>query len=141
MLLQALTPAQVEELISLLDSLAEARREKMSEYTVLSREDVLAPQRKQLTDYAYSLTNEQRSELIVLMLVGCEDLKVSHDVASQVRSKYNDDDAQVSYLMSKTFRLAEYLRAGLERVLEEPSMEANDVSSVTSANLDPERDE
>jgi hypothetical protein len=52
------------------------------------------------------------------MLIGRGDVKQSYEAAVETRSKYTTADDQVSYLMSKTFRLAEYLRIGLAVVLE-----------------------
>jgi hypothetical protein len=68
-----------------------------------------------LTDYLYALSDEARGELIVLMLVGRGDVDHSYERALKTRSKYTTADDQVTYLVS-TFRLAEYLRIGLDAV-------------------------
>jgi hypothetical protein len=47
------------------------------------------------------------------MLVGRGDVDHSYERALDTRSKYTSADDQVTYLISKAFRLAEYLRSGL----------------------------
>jgi hypothetical protein len=51
------------------------------------------------------------------MLAGRGDVEHSFERAMETRSRYTNADDQVSYLMGKTFRLAEYLRIGLNAVL------------------------
>ena len=75
-MLDALAPSQVDEVISLLDRLAEATKRTAAEKIALSPDEVIAdPRRWQLTDYLYALNDEQRGELIALMLVGRGDVQ------------------------------------------------------------------
>ena len=118
-MLDALAPSQVDEVISLLDRLAEATKRTAAEKIALSPDEVIAdPRRWQLTDYLYALNDEQRGELIALMLVGRGDVQDSYEGAVETRYKHTSADDQVSYLMGRTFRLAEYLKIGLETALQ-----------------------
>jgi len=113
-MLKAITPAQVEEVISLLERLSEARKARAAESQMQSYDEIVHdPNRRELTDYLYALSDEARGELIVLMLVGRGDVDHSYERALDTRSKYTSADDQVAYLISKAFRLAEYLRIGL----------------------------
>ena len=114
-----LTQAQLEEVMSLLERVSQARKARAADGTSRSVDEIVDdPQRRQLLDYLYSLSSEERGELITLMLIGRGDVKQSYEAAVETRSKYTTADDQVSYLMSKTFRLAEYLRIGLAVVLD-----------------------
>jgi hypothetical protein len=113
---KAITPAQVEELVSLLERLSEARKTRAVSGQTQSPDEIIHdPQRRELTDYLYALSDEARRELIVLMLVGRGDVDHSYERALETRSKYTTADDQVTYLIS-TFRLAEHLRMGLDAV-------------------------
>ena len=114
-MLRAITPAQVEEVVSLLERLSEARKARAAEGQTQSFDDIVNdPKRWELTDYLYALSDEARGELIVLMLVGRGDVDHSYERALETRSKYTSPDDQVAYLVSKAVRLAGYLRIGLE---------------------------
>jgi hypothetical protein len=114
---RAITPAQVEELVSLLERLSEARKTRAASGQTQSPDEIIHdPQRRELADYLYALSDEARGELIVLMLIGRGDVDHSYERALETRAKYTTADDQVTYLISKTFRLAEYLRIGLDAV-------------------------
>jgi hypothetical protein len=114
-MLNAIAPAQVEQVISLLEQLFEARRARAAEgKTQTSDEIINDPERRQLTDYLYDLSDEARKELIALMLLGRGDFDHSYQNALETCSKYTSADDQVVYLMGKTVRLAEYLSIGLD---------------------------
>ena len=116
-MLNAITPVQVEDVISLLERLTEARKARAAEGKTGSLDEIVDdPIRGELANYLYALGDEARGELIALMLVGRGDVELSYERALETRSKYTTADDQVSYLMSKTYRLAEYLRIGLEAV-------------------------
>jgi hypothetical protein len=116
-MLRAITPAQVEEVVSLLNQLSDARKARAAEGQTQSFDEIVHdPKRRDLTDYLYALSDEARGELIVLMLVGRGDVDHSYERALETRSKYISADDQVAYLISKTVRLAEYLRIGLDTV-------------------------
>jgi hypothetical protein len=116
-MLRAITPVQVEELISLLDRLTTARKARFAEgYTQSSDEIVHDPLRRDLLNFLYALSNEARDELILLMLAGRGDIEYDYTGALDTRSKYDNADDQVAYLLGKTVRLAEYLRIGLGAV-------------------------
>src|SRR5271166_5291471 len=113
-MLNAITPAQVEELISLLEQLSEARKARAAEGRKKTPDEIVDdPRRRHLTDYLYGLSDEARKELIALMLLGRGDFDHSYQRAMETCSRYTDADDQVVYLMSKTVRLAEYLGIGL----------------------------
>jgi hypothetical protein len=115
--LRAITRAQVDEVISLLERLSAARKARAAEDQTQSPDEIIhGPQRRELSDYLYALSDETRGELIVLMLVGRGDVDHSYEKALDTRSKYTSADDQVAYLVSKTVRLAEYLRIGLDAV-------------------------
>lgn len=114
-MLRTVTPVEVEEVILLLDRLTEARKAWAAQGTPQSSEEIInAPERRALTDYLYGLSEAARKELIALMLLGRGDFEHSYQRALETCSKYVDPDDQVLYLMSKTVRLAEYLRIGLD---------------------------
>jgi Protein of unknown function (DUF3775) len=113
-MLNAITPAEVEQVIFLLEQLSEARKKRASEgKTQTSDEIINDPERRQLTDYLYTLSDEARKELIALMLLGRGDFDHSYQNALATCSRYTSADDQVVYLMGKTVRLAEYLGTGL----------------------------
>jgi hypothetical protein len=113
-MLNALAPSQVEQVISLLDRLLQARTARTAEGKKQTADEIINdPERRQLTDYLYGLSSEARKELIALMLLGRGDFDHSYQNALETCSKYTDADDQVVYLMSKTVRLAEYLGIGL----------------------------
>jgi hypothetical protein len=115
LMLNAIAPAQVEQVISLLEQLFEARRARAAEgKTQTSDEIINDPERRQLTDYLYDLSDEARKELIALMLLGRGDFDHSYQNALETCSKFTSADDQVVYLMGKTVRLAEYLSIGLD---------------------------
>ena len=117
LMLKVVTPAQVEEVIILLDRLAEARRARAAQGKRQSAEDIINdPARGALADYLYGLSDAARKELIALMLLGRGDFEHSYLRALETCSKYVDPDDQVIYLMGKTVRLAEYLRVGLDSI-------------------------
>jgi Protein of unknown function (DUF3775) len=110
-MLNAITPAQVEEFISLLEQLSEARKAWIAEGKKPTPDEIIDdPRRRQLTDHLYALSDEARKELIALTLLGRGDFDHSYQRAI---SRYTSADDQVIYLMGKTVRLAEYLRIGL----------------------------
>src|SRR6516164_3593152 len=114
LMLNALIPSQVGEVITLLDGLAQARTARTAEGRRQTADEIINdPGRRQLTDYLYALTSEARKELIALMLLGRGDFDHSYRTALETCSKYTDADDQVAYLMTKTVRLAEYLGIGL----------------------------
>jgi hypothetical protein len=116
-MLRAITPTQVEQLVSLLERMSEARKTRAAKGQTQSADEIIHDiQRRELTDHLYALGDEARGELIVLMLVGRGDVDHSFERALETRSKYTSADDQVTYLISKTFRLAEYLRIGLDAV-------------------------
>jgi hypothetical protein len=113
-MLKAITPAQVEYVVLLLEHLSEARKARAAEgKTQTSDEIINDPERRQLTDYLYGLSDEARKELIALMLLGRGDFDHSYENALATCSRYTSADDQVVYLMAKTVRLAEYLNIGL----------------------------
>jgi hypothetical protein len=115
-LLNAITRAQVEEFISLLEQLSEARKAWAAEGKKPTADEIVDdPRRKQLTDYLYALSDEARRELIALTLLGRGDFDHSYQRAVETSSRYIDADDQVLYLMGKTVRLAEYLSIALSR--------------------------
>jgi hypothetical protein len=114
-----ITRAQVEEVISLLAGVSEARKARAADGTSRCLDEIVDdPQRQELIKYLYSLSSAARGELITLMLIGRGDVKKSYETAVETRSKYTTADDQVGYLMSKAFRLAEYLRIGLAAALD-----------------------
>ena len=109
--------AQVEEVISLLEELSATRKARYVEGTVPTVDEVLNdPERRRLTDYLYALDTNVRNGLVVLMLLGRGDFDHAYERAIETCSKLTSADDQVMYLMGKTFRLAHYLRRGLERL-------------------------
>ena len=130
-MLRAITPAQLAEVLVLLKQLSEARSARAADgLTQISNEILEDRKRRELIDYLYSLTEEARGELIVLMLVGRGDVDHAHKRAIEIRSKYTSADDQVTYLMSKTFRLAEYLKIGID-VVGQNSKEAIIMNALT----------
>jgi hypothetical protein len=117
-MITALTPAQIENVISLLEQLSEARKAGAAEGR--TDEIMYDPERRNLTDFLYSLSDEARGELITLMLLGRGDFDYSSERAIETRSKYTNADDQVAYLISKTVRLAEYLRIGWAAIQRSP---------------------
>jgi hypothetical protein len=116
-MLEAITRIQVEEVISLVERLSEARKVRAAEGKTQSFDEIFDdPQRRDLAKYLYSLNDQARGELIGLMLVGRGDVKHSYERALETMSKHTTADDQVSYLMGKTFYLADHLRSGLETV-------------------------
>jgi hypothetical protein len=113
-MLNAITPAQVEEFIFLLEKLSEARKANAAEGKKQTPDEIVEdPRRRQLTDYLYALSDEARKELIALTLLGRGDFNHSYQRALETCSRYTNADDQVIYLMGKTVRLAEYLSTGL----------------------------
>jgi putative oxidoreductase len=116
-MLNAITPAQVEELIFLLEQLSEARKARAAEGKKQTPDEIVDdPRRRHLTDYLYALSDEARKELIALMLLGRGDFDHFYQRAIETCSRYTTADDQVLYLMGKTVRLAEYLSNGLQRL-------------------------
>jgi hypothetical protein len=114
-MLNAITPVQVQEFIVLLEQLSEARKARAAEGKKQTPHEIVDdPRRRQLTDYLYALSDEARKELIALMLLGRGDFDHSYQRAMETCSRYTNADDQVIYLMGKTVRLAEYLSIGLE---------------------------
>jgi uncharacterized protein DUF3775 len=113
-MLNAITTAEVEQVIALLEQFSESRKAVAAEGRKQTPDEIINdPGRKQLTDHFYALSNEARKELIALMLLGRGDFEHSYERAIETCSRYSSDDDQVIYLMGKTVRLAEYLRIGL----------------------------
>src|SRR4051794_8980558 len=109
-----ITRDHVEEVMSYLERVSEARKERAAGRINIALDEIVDdPQRRELGKYLYSLSSEARGELSTLMLVGRGDVKQSYETAVEMGSKYTTPDDQVTYLMSKAFRLAEYLRIGL----------------------------
>jgi hypothetical protein len=115
-MLTAVTPAQVQEVGSLLDQLSQARKARAKGHAQSPDEIMHDPERWKLTDYLYSLSDEARGDLILLMLVGRGDVEHASERAAEICLKYTSDDDQVAYLMSKTVRLAEYLKIGMHGI-------------------------
>ena len=70
-MLRAITPIQVEELISVLDRLAEARKARAAQGYMQSSDEIIHdPLRRELIDLLYALSNEARDEMLLLMLAG-----------------------------------------------------------------------
>jgi hypothetical protein len=87
-MLEVITPIQVGEVISLLDRLSEARKARAAEGKTQSFDEIFDdPQRRALAKYLYSLSDEERRELICLMLVGRGDVKHSYERALETMSK------------------------------------------------------
>lgn len=117
MALKSITPAQVEEVIGLLDRLSDARKARAAEGQTQSSEEIIHdPLRRELADCLYALGDEARGELIALMLVGRGDVEHAYERALETCSKYVSADDQVTYLLTKTVRLSEYLRIGMDAV-------------------------
>ena len=112
-MLNAITPDRVEEVIVLLERMAEARRARAGKQQSVD-EVVNDPCRRELTDYLYGLSDDARKELIALLLLGRGDFEHSYERALETCARYTGADDQVIYLMGKTVRLAEYLRIGLD---------------------------
>ena len=113
-MLIAITPAQVGEVIALLEQLTEARKARVAQGRTQTVDEIInEPERRRLTDYLYGLSDDARKELIAVMLLGRGDFDHSYQRALETCSKYTDADDQVIYLMGKTVRLAEYLNTGL----------------------------
>ena len=116
-MLRSITPAQVEEAVILLERFSEGRKARAAEGQTQTLDEIIEnTDRRELIDYLYSLSDEERGELIVLMLVGRGDIDNAYERATEIRSKYTSADDQVTYLMSKTFRLAEHLKIGIDVV-------------------------
>src|SRR5947208_226600 len=114
-MLNAITPAQVEEVIFLLEQLSEARKARATQGRTQSSDEIINdPERRRLTDHLYALSDAARKELIALMLLGRGDFDHSYQRALETCSRYTSADDQVIYLMGKTVRLAEYLSIGLD---------------------------
>ncbi len=113
-MLTGITADQVEKMISLLERISESRRARTADGSRVSVDEIADdPQRRELANYLYSLSGEARKELIALMLMGRGDVEHAYDRALETVRKYTAADDQVTYLMTKAFRLAEYLRVGL----------------------------
>jgi hypothetical protein len=113
-MLNAITTAQVEEFIFLLEQLSEVRKSWAAEGKKQTPDEIIDdPRRRQLTNYLYALSDEARKELIALMLLGRGDFDHSYQRAIETCSRYTNPDDQVIYLMGKTVRLAEYLSIGV----------------------------
>jgi hypothetical protein len=113
-MLHALNSSDVEQIILMLQQLSAARKARAAERRAETVDEIINdPGRRQLTDYFYSLSDEARKELIALMLLGRGDFDHAYENAVATCSRYATADDQVLYLMGKTVRLAEYLRAGL----------------------------
>jgi hypothetical protein len=93
LMLTAITPAQVQDVVSLLDQLSQGRKARAEGATQSPDEIGHDPQR--------------------LMLVGRGDVEHACERAAEICLKYTSADDQVAYLMSKTVRLAEYLKIGM----------------------------
>jgi len=97
-MLNALAPSEVEQVISLLDRLLQARTARTAEGKKQTADEIINdPERRQLTDYLYGLSSEARKELITLMLLGRGDFDHSYQDALETCSKYTDADDQVVY--------------------------------------------
>ena len=108
---------QVKEVISLLEELSETRKARYVEGRAPTVDELLNdPERRRLTDSLYSLDTNVRAGLVALMLLGRGDFDHAYERAIETCSKLVSADDQVMYLMGKTFRLADYLRKGLERL-------------------------
>jgi hypothetical protein len=113
-MLNAITPAEAEEFIVLLDQMSEARKARAAEGKKQTVDEIVDdPRRRQLTDYLYALSGEARQELIAMTLLGRGDFDHSPERATETCARYTTADDQVLYLMGKTVRLAEYLRIAL----------------------------
>jgi Protein of unknown function (DUF3775) len=117
LMLKAITPVQVGELIALLEQLTAARKARVAQGRTQTVDEIInEPERRRLTDYLYGLSDDARKELIALMLLGRGDFEYSYQRALETCAKYSDPDDQVIYLMGKTVRLAEYLNTGLNAI-------------------------
>ena len=102
-MLNAITPAQVGEIIALLEQLTAARKVRVAQGRTQTADEIInEPERRRLTDYLYGLSDDARKELIALMLLGRGDFDHSYQSALETCSKYTDADDQVIYLMGKT---------------------------------------
>ena len=116
-MLSAITSGQVKDVIDLVERWSVARKARTVVGQTQSPEEIVHdPIRRELTDYLYALGDERRGELIALMLLGRGDFDHSYQSVIEARTKYTSADDQVAYLISKTVRLAEYLRIGLDAV-------------------------
>jgi Protein of unknown function (DUF3775) len=116
-ILSAITSGQVKDVIDLVERWSDSRKARTAVGQTQSPEEIMHdPVRRELTDYLYALGDERRGELIALMLLGRGDFDHSYQSVIEARTKYTSADDQVAYLISKTVRLAEYLRIGLDAV-------------------------
>jgi hypothetical protein len=74
---------------------------------------LMIPRGGELVKYLYSLSSETRGELIIF---NANWPGRPYERAVETRSKYTTTDDQATYLMSKAFHLAEYLRMGLAAI-------------------------
>jgi Protein of unknown function (DUF3775) len=115
--LNASTPAQVEELVVLLEQLSEVRRTGAAEGRKPTVDEIVDnPKRRQLIDYLYGLSDEVRQDLVALTLLGRGDFNHDYKRATETCARYSNSDDQVLFLMGKSVRLADYLRIGLQAV-------------------------
>jgi hypothetical protein len=109
--------------IALVEGLSRSRARRATG-RAQSREVARDPERWELTHYLYSLSDEARNDLIFLMLVGRGDVKHASKRAAEICLKYRSADDQVAYLLSKSVRLAEYLKTGMLALIEKNSPSA-----------------
>ena len=68
------------------------------------------------------------------MLVGRGDVEHASERAAEICLKYTSDDDQVAYLMSKTVRLAEYLKIGMHDISRKSSSRRSHRGGGSAAN-------
>src|SRR5260370_35242472 len=96
---RAITPAQVEELVSLLERLSEARKTRAVSGQTQSPDEIIHdPQRRELADHLYALSDEARGELIVLMLIGRGGVDHSYEEALGKRPNSATPAGEAHYL-------------------------------------------
>jgi hypothetical protein len=110
-MLQALSPEQVQDVISLVNDLRAKNQAREKSGEEPSIEDILySPERQKLAAYLLNLSMAARTELIALMLLGRGDEFKSYSTALAHSLKYKKDaGGQVLYIFGKTMRLAKYL--------------------------------
>jgi hypothetical protein len=115
-MLQALSPEQIQDVISLVNDLRAKNQAREKSGEEPSIEDILySPERQKLAAYLLNLSVAARTELIALMLLGRGDEFKSYSTALAHSLKYKKDaGGQVLYIFGKTMRLAKYLTDGLE---------------------------
>src|SRR6202048_2932735 len=102
-MLTAITPAQVGEVIALLEQLTEARKARVAQGRTQTVDEIInEPERRRLTDHLYGLSDDARKELTPLRCGGGGVFNPSTKSAPKPSSKYRAANDQLIYLMGKT---------------------------------------